>query len=154
MRRRRIAFLAPSLAIAACGAPQPAEILTVTFVDPRIDALNGQRISVAGYLGDCMGYDCSLYATKEQHDLFKRWIATARAAERTVPRPDIPSLAIGSGLDGDFDKQGTPFSRSYVIITGTVTNKCRFNGEPACADRGTDIEPEDIRAGKAPPPPS
>jgi hypothetical protein len=148
-----VALTAAVLATPAWETRPPDEILTVPFVDSRVDALNGQRISVGGYLGECLGHECRLYATKEQFDRDKSWFAAAMAANGRidVPAPAIPAVGIGTGPDDDFDGKAAPFVPSYVIITGAVTNRCRFNGVPDCTDRSTDIEPEAIRAGGAPP---
>ena len=37
-----------------------------------------------------------------------------------------------------------------VVITGTITNMCRYEGKPACSDSGTDLNPTAIWAGSPP----
>lgn len=118
-------------------------------VVPRIEALDGQTVSVAGYLSQCAGYDCILHRTKADSDEWDRVIIALRA-HRRVPIPDVPSLGIGSGTNADFDARAAPFTNSYVVITGTITNMCRFEGKPACTDRSTDLNPTSIRAGSPP----
>ena len=133
---------------ASCGSP-PERVLTVEEVVPRIDELNGQTASVAGYLAECGGYDCTLYRTKADADDWDRAIAAAGAGQRP-PIPEVPIVGIGSGTNFDFDAQAAPFTNSYVVITGTITNECRFEGKPACTDRGPDLKPTAIRAGSPP----
>ena len=137
------------IAISACGPAAPEKILTVEEVEPRIDELNGQTVSVAGYLSDCAGYTCVLYRNKADADEWDRVMAAVHANKR-VKIPDVPSLGIGSGTNFDFDAKAAPFTHSYVVITGAITNECRFEGKPACCDRGPDVKPTSIRAGSAP----
>ena len=118
-------------------------------VVPRIDALNGQTVSVAGYLSECAGYDCILHRTKADSDEWDR-VITALRANRRVPIPDVPMLGIGSGTNLDFDAKARPFTHNYVVITGTITNECRDEGKPPCTDRSTDLNPTAIRAGSPP----
>jgi hypothetical protein len=133
----------------ACGPAAPQRVLTVEEVVPRIDALNGQTVSVAGYLSQCAGYDCILHRTKADSDEWDRVIIALRA-HRRAPLLDVPILGIGSGTNFDFDAKAAPFTNSYVVITGTITNICRFEGKPACTDRGPDLIPTSIRAGSPP----
>jgi hypothetical protein len=121
----------------------------VEEVVPRIEELNGQTVSVAGYLSECAGYDCILHRTKADSDAWDR-VMIALRTNRRVPIPDVPQLGIGSDMNSDFDAQAAPFTHSYVVITGTITNMCRFEGKPACTDRTTDLRPTSIRAGSAP----
>jgi len=135
----------------SCGSAEPEKILTVEQVVPRIDELNGQTVSVAGYLSNCGGYDCPLFRNKGDADEWHRFMVAARAGAHPRPAvPDQPMLGIGSGTDFDFDAQAAPFTNSYVVITGTITNICRFEGRPACTDRDTDLRPAAIRAGSSP----
>ena len=116
---------------------------------PQIDALNGQTVSVAGYLSECGGYDCGLYRTKADSDAWDRFMIALRANSR-VQVPDVPILGIGGGTNFEFDAKAAPFTHSYVVITGTVTNQCRFEGRPACTDRGPDLNPTAIRTESPP----
>jgi hypothetical protein len=134
----------------SCGATESQRVLTVEEVVPRIDELNGQTAIVAGYLSDCGGYDCILYRTKADSDEFDRFMDAVQAQRPPPPFPDVPMLGIGSGSNYDFDAKAAPFTNSYVVITGTITNECRFEGKPACTDRGPDIKPTAIRAGSPP----
>ena len=138
------------LLLAMVGAScAPQRVLTVEEAVPRIDELNGQTVSVAGYLPRCGGYDCILFRTKADSDAWDRAMMALRA-DRRVPILDVPMLGIGSGANFDFDAKAAPFTNSYVVITGTVTNMCRFEGKPACTDRSTDLNPTSIRAGTPP----
>jgi hypothetical protein len=131
----------------SCGSSGSEEVLTVEQAVPRIEELNGQTVSVAGYLASCGGYDCTLFRNKDDADEWDRYMAHAQANERpSLPFPDHPILGIGSGTNFDFDAKAAPFTNSYVVITGTMTNECRFEGKPACTDRGPDLKPTAIRA--------
>jgi hypothetical protein len=106
-------------------------------------------VSVAGYLSKCGGYDCILYRSKEDSDEWDRFMVALHANKR-VSMPDRPNLGIGRGTNFDFDAKAVPFMNSYAVITGTITNECRFEGKPACTDRGPDLKPTAIRAGSPP----
>jgi hypothetical protein len=134
---------------ASCGPAASQNILTVEEIVPRIDALDGRMVSVAGHLSECGGYDCILHRTKEDADAWDQVMLSLRA-HRPVPIPEVPVLGIGSGTNSDFDAKAAPFRNSYVVITGTVTNACRYRGMPACTDRSTDLRPIAIRAGSPP----
>jgi hypothetical protein len=145
----------PAAAIALCALPlmlegcaRPPEIAVDRLV-PEIERLNGKRVTVIGYLPECMGYECRLFANEAE----ARQAATYFAELMSAPRPFEPRvkepiwLGIGSGKDMTFDEQAKPFVGGYVKVTGIVTNRCRFQGQPACTDRSTDIEPDSIAAG-------
>jgi hypothetical protein len=134
-----------AVSITSCR-PSGPQVLTVEEIVPRIDELNAQTVSAAGYLAECGGYDCILHRTKQDADEWNRAISDARAG-KPLALPDYPMLGIGSGTNFDFDAKAAPFTNSYVVITGTITNECRFQGKPACTDRGPDLKPTAIRAG-------
>lgn len=142
------AILVGAIVSTSCRPAAP-QVLTVEEVVPRIDELNGQTVSAAGYLAECGGYDCILHRTKEDADEWHRAIADARAG-KPLALPDYPMLGIGTGTNFDFDAKAAPFANSYVVITGTMTNECRFEGKPACTDRGPDLKPTAIRARSEP----
>jgi hypothetical protein len=146
---RSAAILFVALISASCG-PAPPQVLTVKEVVPRIDELNGQTVDVSGYLSACRGYECVLYRTKQDADEWKRAIAAVSKSKRPLPLPDPPALAIGSGTNFEFDAKAASFTNSYVVITGRITNECRFEGKPACTDRGPDLKPTAIRAASPP----
>jgi hypothetical protein len=148
-----IARTAVTLLIAAvcasCGSAEPQRVLTVEEVVPQIDRLNGQTVSVAGYLAECGGYDCTLYRDKADSEQWDQFMAAVQA-NRKLPIPNVPTLGIGSGTNFEFDAKAAPFTNSYVVVTGTITNECRFEGKLSCTDRGPDIKPATIRAGHPP----
>lgn len=135
---------------ASCSSGEPQRVLTVEEVDPQIDKLNGQTVSVTGYLAECGGYDCTLYRNKAESEQWDRFMAAARANSQLPPMPDVPTFGIGSGTNFEFDAKAQPFTNSYVVVTGTITNKCRYEGKRSCTDRSPDIEPTSIRAGTPP----
>ena len=153
MTRAAIAPLSVAVLLAiisaSCGSNEPQRRLTVEELIPRIEELNGETVSVAGYLSECGGDDCILYRTKADSDEFDAFLAAARANQRP-PFPDVSMLGIGSGTNFDFDAKAAPFTNAYVVITGTVTNECRFQGKPACTDRSPDLKPTAIRAASSP----
>lgn len=142
------AILLLAVAGTACDRA-PQRVLTVEEVVPRIDELDGQTVSVAGYLSECGGYDCILHRTKADADAWDGALAALRA-NRRAQMPDVPFLGIGSGTNFAFDATAAPFTHGYVVITGTITNVCRFQGKPDCLDRGPDIHPIAIRGGNPP----
>jgi hypothetical protein len=140
-----VAFVALST---ACSAERPKSVEEVVT---NIHGLNGETVTVAGYLADCAGYDCNLYVDEAHAKQAEAWIRRLRAARGRdgIPpgRPFDAALGIGSGRDFEFDHEAAPFQHSYALITGKVTDRCRDeNGEIACLDRSTDLEPISIRA--------
>jgi len=154
--------LASSLALlvtttAACGwlSSEPP-LFTVGELVPRIDELNGKRLRVAGYLGDCAVYSCDLYPSKEDVAVWNRAFAELRTT-RHFNDPKLPVLGIGTGKAEErgfeFDRKAAPFHQRYVVITGTVDNRCRYKGERGCTDRSPDLNPTDISLWTGPVPP-
>jgi hypothetical protein len=133
----------------ACAPAEPQRVLTVEELDARVDELNGTTVSVAGYLAWCGGYDCTLYRNKQDSDDWDRFMA-AVAANHRPSLPQHPTIGIGSGPNLSFDRTAEPFMYSYVVITGRVTNRCRFEGMRSCTDRSPDLNPTGIRAGGPP----
>jgi hypothetical protein len=130
--------------------------MTPEEVVKDIDKLNGRTVSVTGYLADCSGYDCVLFTDEKQAELARSWMIRFQAAakahkpftERPIDSWYVNSLGIGSG--NEFDQKAAPFRHSYVLITGKVTNRCRWKGEPGCTDRSTDLEPLSISGWQRP----
>jgi hypothetical protein len=133
----------------SCGSAASQKLLSVEEVVPRIDELNGRTVNVTGYLPECRGYECTLYRDKEDFYEWCRFLAAIREHDRYA-LPDLLTLGIGSSATFDFDAKAAPFTKSYVVITGRITNMCRLNGERACTDRSPDLMPIAIRAGSAP----
>ena len=133
----------------SCGSKEAQTVLTVEELIPRIHQLNGRTVSVAGYLSRCGGYDCTLYRSKADADQVDRSMIPLPGGD-LPPFVDVAMLGIGTGTNFDFDAKAAPFTNSNVVITGTVTNECRFDGKPGCTDRGPDLEPFAIRAASVP----
>jgi hypothetical protein len=139
-------------ALALSCSPEPADAsrpMTIRDVIANIDALNGQPVRVAGYIGECRGYECQLFENEAGKVQWDRYIADIRAdaAAGRQLSPGVaepPTLGIGAGENRTFDRAAEPYANSYVVITGRVSNRCRFNGQPDCTGRGTDLEPTHI----------
>jgi hypothetical protein len=132
----------------ACGSAHD-EPMAITGVIGNIDALNGRTVRVAGYLGECGGYECRLFRNASERTQVDSYYRELMAAAQAGRRPsaianELPWLGIGSGENREFERLAAPFQNGYVVITGRVTNRCRYNGQPACTGRSTDIEPTEI----------
>ena len=142
-------------------------VISVPEVVANIDKFNDQTMTVSGYLGECFGYDCVLYVDEASHKEAELWrkrsLPALRRGERLVEYLDADSrtLGVGSGEwvcpDGPeqpcfspFDREAEDYWNSYVLITGKVTNRCRYQGKMACTDRTTDLEPTGIEAWRKP----
>lgn len=132
-------------AVSLCACSHTPPPLTVPQVIAQIDALNGKTVRVKGYLGTCAGYDCVLFPDRAGKAAFDEWIAHLR--DRDSRNADEPVI-LGIGGEETFDHKAAPFQNSAVIITGKVTNMCRYKGKPACMDRSTDIMPTHIVSAK------
>lgn len=145
------------LATVSCGVEQAVKPITVDQAISQIDALNGRTASIVGYLGECDVYNCALFRNKSEHDEAQRAMAAMRAALDAgvtdvsgFKYPSHPFLSVGTGSPLTFfDMQAAFLSRSYVEITGTVSNRCRSHGV-SCLDRASELEPIAIRAASAP----
>jgi hypothetical protein len=141
----------------ACQAEQP---LSVHETIKNIHSLNGKTVRVVGYLGQCGGYDCQLFENKQDRDAAYRWSAAVRAhhqpdplpAELKRPPPDglgigagkliCPSPSARNGCYFEVDKKAEPFTNSYVLVTGKVSDVCRDEQlRWGCTDRGPELEP-------------
>lgn len=130
--------------------------MAIPDVIANIDALNGRTVQVAGYLGECAIYQCQLFRNASEHGQAERYYRELMTAAREGRRPavttlDVPWLGVGAlSEDRGFDRMAAPFQNGYVVITGRVTNRCRYNGLPACTDNSTDLEPTEF-ARRSPP---
>ncbi len=129
--------------------------MATTDVIANIGSLNGRTVRVAGYLGDCRGYECRLFPSPSEKALADRYYGELMAAAHEGRRPTLPEtvpvfLGIGSGENFEFDRRAAPYQNGYVVITGRVTNRCRYNGRPSCTDRTTDVEPTQIERSTPP----
>ena len=114
----------------------------------NIDRLNGRRVSVAGYLPRCGGYDCVLFERSDGVQRTEEWFA-AFARTHKDPGFELPEF-VGIGSAEGFDQQAARYIGRYVVITGTADNRCRDHGKWGCTDRGPDIHPETIEAAQPP----
>jgi hypothetical protein len=133
-------------ACVACSGPKAAQygrVMSIQKVIDHINELNGRSVRVEGYLGTCAGYDCLLFASDNDRARWER-VVSAMVHRKKPTEAEPPMLGIGSGEHFDFDAKAAPFNNSYVIISGTVTNGCRYHGLPGCTDRTTDLKPISI----------
>ena len=98
-------------------------------------------MQVAGYLGNCAGYDCHLFVDKAG------WTESTRVLELTKPGGPLPDPPPSIGIGGEneaFDRKAAPLQNSYVVISGRVDkDSCDGRGG---TDRSSGINPTDIRA--------
>jgi hypothetical protein len=138
--------------IAACGPAEPP-VRTVKQILAQCDAMLGKPVRAAGFLGECAGYDCHLFADKESYNAWFAFIdaialeakqITSEAKSAQAPRrPAEPDGMIGIGGEEAFDRKAAPLQHSYVVITGRVADhSCTGAGG---TDRSSGIEPTDIR---------
>ena len=154
---RPLTGLLLALATMACSATSSTKPITVEEFIAQIDQLNGQTVSVTGYISECQANSCSLYRNKAESDEVDRAMSVMRAALAEgatdvsgLPFPSHPAVSIGSGSRFYFfDFRASFYANSYVVITGQASNRCYVEGM-ACFDRAADLEPIAIRAASAP----
>ena len=154
---RPVIGLLLALATMACGTASSTKPITVEEFITQIDRLNGQTVSVTGYISECGGYDCRLYRNKAESDEVDRAMSAIRVALAEgatdvsgFPFPSHPSVSIGTGARFSFfDLRASFYANSYVVITGRANNQCYLEGR-ACFDRAADLEPIVIRSASAP----
>lgn len=144
-----------ALATVACARDSADKAVTVDEFIARIDRLDGQTVSVTGYLGECQGYSCRLYRNEAESADADRAMSDIRAALEEgatdvsgFPYPNHSAVSIGKGSD-IFELRAYFYADSYVVITGKATNQCR-SGVLACFDRAGDLEPIGIGSVPAP----
>jgi hypothetical protein len=137
------------LALPAAGCTAAVPLVTVDKLLAQCDAFKGKLVQVAGYLGECAGYECHLAVDEA------RWVAFVTAFDNTRAHQSHAKQAeawsrvsalwpIGVGGDEAFDRKAGPFQQSYVVISGTIaTDSCDGQGG---TDRSYGIMPTDIRA--------
>lgn len=132
------------LALGCEGGIDPLPQPTVTQVLADCDAYLGKAVRVAGYLGECGGYDCHLFGDRAGMVEWDRYIANLR--EPGSNRPDVPEPRDVMGVGGEdeaWDRKAASFQRSYVVITGRMDSEsCDGRGG---LDRSPGIDPTDIR---------
>jgi hypothetical protein len=129
-----------TIAAAACHAETP-KTFGVHETIQNIHSLNGRTVRVAGYLGECGGYDCPLFQNKDEWQQAYRYITSARADGKVEPGSNLPDF-LGVGGFPNFDAKAQPFTNNYVVITGKVSDVCRDEQlRWGCTDRGPELEP-------------
>jgi len=151
--------LAALLALAGAGCGRAAPLVAVDQLLAQCEALKGKPVRLAGYLGECAGYDCHLAADQSHWDAYVSAFNDARTRQShayQMRNPQSPAQLhaawsrvravrlIGVGGGKAFDQKAAPFQHSYVVISGNIAaDSCDGRGE---TDRGRGIEPTDIRA--------
>lgn len=155
---RSVAGLFLALSTMACEGQSSKQPFTVDEFISEIDQLNGQKVVVTGYLGECEGLSCRLYRNKKESEEVDRAMSDIRAAitkgVRNVsgfPFPNHPAVSIGTGSQFSFfDFRAYFYTRSYVVITGQANSQCRLEGKFFCFDRAGELEPISIRSASHP----
>lgn len=127
----RLAAALALASLAGCSSPASGPIEVAALL-AQCDAYLGKEVQVVGYLGECAGYSCHLFADE---------------AAAASPMANLGS-AIGVASNGDFDSKAAPLQKSDVVISGTM-DKTSCTGEGG-ADRSSGIVPTDIRAWTPP----
>jgi hypothetical protein len=147
------------LALLAAGCAANVPLVTVDKLLAQCDAFKGKPVQLAGYLGECAGYECHVAADESHWEAFVSAFNNARTSQSHAEQmraPQSPAQQreawsrvwaiplVGVGGDKAFDQKAAPFQHHYVVINGTIaTDSCNGEGE---TDRGRGIEPIDIRA--------
>ena len=122
-----------ALLVVGCQAEPP---MGVRETISKIHSMNGQRVRVAGYLGRCWGYDCALYENEDERKRADRYFMDPRLRNEPVPE------FLGIGGEEKFDAKARPFTNSYVVISGKLSDRCRDKQlRWSCLDRGSELEP-------------
>jgi hypothetical protein len=126
----RAAIALALVPLAGCdSASGPVEVAAVLA---QCDAYLGKPVQVVGYIGDCGGNSCVLFADE----------AAAKGSQLNR------ATAIGVGSAEGFDDKAAALQNSDVVITGTIDAKsCTGEGG---LDRSAGIHPTDIRAWTPP----
>ncbi|RYD47822.1 MAG: hypothetical protein EOP60_16770 [Sphingomonadales bacterium] len=118
----------------------------------------GKPVQASGYLSDCAGYSCHLFADRAAASAFDEAWKASEVAQKEVTRgakPDDVSFSkawdrvqalwpIGVGFSEPFDRKASPLQHSYVVITGRMDERsCDGRGG---TDRSPGIHPTNIRA--------
>jgi len=142
----KLIVLAFVFTTAACNPARSVDrtrTLGVHEVIKNIDELNGKTVRVHGFLGDCSVYDCGLFENEADWLQEQRWLHAVRSDNKRAPDP--PDW-LGVGGYPTFDTKAQPYNRKDVLISGKVSNQCRYDGKPACTDRASELEPTAIGA--------
>lgn len=151
---RSVIGLLLALSTTACGTASTKPITVDEFIT-QIDRLNGETVSVTGYLGECYVYSCHIYRSERESDDVDRAMSAMRAAldegvtdVSEFPFPHHPAVSIGAGSQF-FDMLTYFYVGSYVVVTGKASNQCYSEGR-VCFDRAGDLDPVAIRSASAP----
>lgn len=148
-------FLA--LATMACSSATAKKPISVDEFIAQIDRLNGQTVTVFGYLGRCEALSCRLYRNKAESedvdramDVMRTAIEKRAADVAAFPFPDHQSISVGPGSQYSFfDWRASFYAEGYVVITGQASNLCRSKNT-FCFDRSSELEPISIRSASRP----
>lgn len=140
----------PAALLSGCGAGQPP--ITVAQYLQQCDALKGKLVGVAGYVGECSGYECTLFPDASGPAKWHAWVSETLAAvhrerdglpENRGAIPPAPAM-VGIGGAGAFDRKAANFQNRYVVVTALVDQQnCTGAGG---TDRSPGLHPTDIRA--------
>ena len=155
---RPVIGLLLALTTMGCSAASSTKPIKVDEFITQIDRLNGQTVSVIGYISECEVLSCGLYRNKAESDEVDRAMSAIRAALAEgatdvsgFPFPNNPVVSIGTGSRFSFfDLRASFYANSYVVITGQASNQCLSEGRSVCYDRAADLEPMAIRSASAP----
>jgi hypothetical protein len=146
----KLALVLGALAVSGCGASSAVPLVTVQQLLAQCDAYKGTPVRLAGYLGECAGYECHVAIDKAH---YARWVGAFNATLSMKHNNPAFSEAwsrvdalwpVGVGGNPTFDSRAGPLQNSYVVITGRVAkSNCTGAGG---TDRSAGIEPTDIRA--------
>lgn len=132
----------------AAGCSAAAPLVTVDKLLGQCDAYLGKQVQLAGYLGDCSGYDCHVAVDQSRWNAFvaafNRTRGQRTAQEQAEAWSRVDALwPVGVGGGAAFDKKAAPLQRSYVVIAGRIDDhSCDGRGG---TDRSPGIHPTDIR---------
>lgn len=134
-----IVAVAFAFALTGCADSKMGEKgeVSVAQVIDNLNRWDGQIYRIHGWLGECAGLDCAIYATRNDAQTVADGDDSSDAWKRAmVRRLSIASL-------GDFDNRAAPLQFEEVELIALVSAECRgWNG--GCTDRAPDLYPFDI----------
>lgn len=150
--RAAVALIA--LTLAGCT---PAPVTKVREILAHCDSYKGKIVRVAGYLGECGGYSCHVFADRAHARAFDAgWAELARigrvrdangdpdhaAQEKVLARLNT-IWPMGVGFNAGVEPRLTAHGGRYVIITGRI-DKDSCDGQGGM-DRSPGLHPTDVR---------
>lgn len=139
------------LALPAAGYTAALPLVTVDTLLAQCDAFKGKQVQLAGYLGECAGYECFLAVDEARWADFVSAFNNARGHQSPAKHAEAWSRVnalwpVGVGWEEAFDRKAGPLRHSYVVISGAIAkDSCDGRGG---TDRSYGINPTDIRAWK------